>query len=146
VTAAHTRAGAAAPLHFVDPRRFKANAREAVDDAQLRISFRAAMDFLQARRASHFGDGAAFEALRRVGESIRRYSLAKLPELLEQLEARLVERGVQVHWARTPDEANEIFLALARRHGATQMVKGTRSPASRRWSSASSTCCRCSRC
>ena len=124
MTAAHTRASAAAPIHFVDPRRFKANSREAVNDSHLRASFRSAMDFLQARRASHFGDAAAFEALRRVGESIRRYSLAKLPELLEQLEARLVERGVQVHWAQTPAQANAIFLALARRQGATRMVKG----------------------
>ena len=32
-----------APLHFVDPRRFKENAREAVNDAHLRASFRSAM-------------------------------------------------------------------------------------------------------
>jgi len=115
---------AAAPLHFVDPRHFKANTREAVDDAHLRASFRSAMDFLQSRRASHFGDAQSFEQLRRVGEAIRRYSLARLPDLLEQLEQKLVERGVQVHWAATPEQANAIFLALARAHGAKGMIKG----------------------
>lgn len=113
-----------APLHFVDPRRFKASTRAAVDDAHLRESFRSAMDFLQARRASHFGDGDSFERLRRVGESIRQYNLSKLPELLEQLDTSLTALGVGVHWAATPEEANAIFLALARRHGAKGMVKG----------------------
>ena len=115
---------ATAPLHFVDPRRFKDHSRVAVGDAHLRRSFRSAMDFLQARRAAHFGDADTFEPLRRVGEAIRRYSLARLPELLEQLERNLVARGVQVHWARTPDEANEIFLRLARACDADRMVKG----------------------
>ena len=112
------------PLQFVDPRRFKAATREAVDDAHLRASFRSAMDFLQARRAVHFADVGAFERLRRVGESIRRHALSRLPDLLEQLEAKLVERGVQVHWAATPEDANGIFLAIARAHGAAGMIKG----------------------
>jgi L-lactate dehydrogenase complex protein LldF len=47
------------------------------------------MDFLQAKRAAHFGDAAGFDALRRVGEAIRRYSLSRLPDLLERLEQRL---------------------------------------------------------
>ncbi|WP_157119003.1 LutB/LldF family L-lactate oxidation iron-sulfur protein [Azohydromonas lata] len=117
-------AAAEAPMHFVDPRAFKTRTREAVDDAHLRRSFRSAMDFLQAKRASHFGDHASFDALRHVGEAIRRYSLSKLPDLLERLEQRLTERGVKVHWASTPDEANAIFLALARAHGADRMIKG----------------------
>ena len=113
-----------APLQFVDPRRFKANSQVSVDDPHLRRSFRSAMDFLQSRRASHFVDAATFEPLRAVGESIRQHSLARLPELLEQLEQRLVALGVQVHWAATPEEANAIFLAIARAHGAKRMVKG----------------------
>ena len=45
-----------APLQFVDPRQFKANTQVAVDDAHLRSSFRSAMDFVQSKRAAHFGD------------------------------------------------------------------------------------------
>ncbi len=113
-----------APLQFVDPRQFKARSQVAVDDEHLRRSFRSAMDFLQGKRAAHFGDAPAFDSLRQVGEAIRQYSLSRLPELLERLEQSLTERGVQVHWASTPDEANAIFLAIARRHGATRMIKG----------------------
>jgi L-lactate dehydrogenase complex protein LldF len=113
-----------APLHFVDPRQFKANTRVAVDDAHLRRSFRSAMDFLQAKRAGHFADRVTFESLRGVGEAIRQYSLSKLPDLLEQLEANLSARGVQVHWAQTPAEANAIFLQIAQAHGAGSMIKG----------------------
>ncbi len=113
-----------APLHFVDPRRFKASTQAAVSDAHLRASFRRAMDFLQQRRAAHFGDREAFEALRATGEAIRRHALAHLPDLLERLEARLVANGVQVHWARDAAEANAIFGAIARAAGATMMAKG----------------------
>ncbi len=112
------------PLHFVDPRHFKHNTQAAVDDGDLRRSFRSAMDFLQNRRAAHFSDRAGFERLRAVGESIRQYSLSRLPDLLEQLERRLGERGVLVHWADTPEQANAIFLELARLHGADRMIKG----------------------
>lgn len=122
--APHAGAVAEATLNFVDPRRFKANTQVAVDDPHLRRSFRSAMDFLQAKRAAHFSDSAAFETLRGVGEAIRQYSLSRLPELLERLEQRLTERGVQVHWASTPEKANAIFLALGRRHGAKGMIKG----------------------
>ncbi|HET8748858.1 MAG TPA: LutB/LldF family L-lactate oxidation iron-sulfur protein [Ramlibacter sp.] len=113
-----------APLHFVDPRRFKENAHAAVNDAHLRASFRGAMDFLQAKRASHFSEADTFEPLRHVGEAIRRYSLSRLPELLERLERNLLANGVQVHWASTPAEANAIFLAIARDAGARRLVKG----------------------
>lgn len=119
-----SQASPEAPLHFVDPRRFKESTQAAVRDAGLRRSFRGAMDYLQSRRAAHFGDPAAFDELRRVGEAIRRYSLSRLPDLLEQLERKLTALGVQVHWAETPAQANAIFLALARQHGATGMVKG----------------------
>ena len=117
-------AGSQASLTFVDPRHFKANTRSAVEDGDLRRSFRSAMDFLQGKRAAHFGDTAEFERLRKVGEAIRQYSLSRLPELLEQLDEKLTQRGVTVHWASTPEEANRIFLEIAQANGADRMIKG----------------------
>ncbi len=114
----------ATPMHFVPSADFKARARAALDDPKLRSSFRGAMDFLQNKRAIQFPDGDELQALRDLGEAVRQHSLAHLPELLEQLEAKLTEAGVQVHWAQTPDEANAIIAGIAQRHGARSVIKG----------------------
>jgi L-lactate dehydrogenase complex protein LldF len=94
-------------LHFVPPGDFKARARAALDDPDLRASFRGAMDFLQTKRASQFPDDAEREALRDLGEAIRQHALARLPELLQQLEANLVARGDAIAGTstRNADEA-----------------------------------------
>ncbi|ESJ16592.1 (Fe-S)-binding protein [Cupriavidus sp. HPC(L)] len=114
----------ATPMHFVPSADFKARARAALDDAKLRSSFRGAMDFLQNKRAVQFPDGDELQALRDLGEAVRQHALAHLPQLLEQLEAKLTEVGVQVHWAQTPDEANAIIADIAERHGARSVIKG----------------------
>ncbi|MDA0190544.1 MAG: LutB/LldF family L-lactate oxidation iron-sulfur protein [Proteobacteria bacterium] len=112
------------PLQFVPAEEFKARTRAATDDAHLRQSFRSAMDFLMAKRAAQFPDDGALQRQRETAEAIRRYSLARLPELLEQLERRLTANGVHVHWAENGDEANAIIIDIARRHSAKLMVKG----------------------
>jgi L-lactate dehydrogenase complex protein LldF len=113
-----------APATPMRPQAFKAKARAALRDEHLRSSFRGAMDFLVERRAVHFQDLQAFERLRRVGAAVRQHALAHLPDLLEMLEARLTQQGVQVHWAQTPEDANRICLDIARRHQAELIVKG----------------------
>ena len=45
------------------------------------------MDFLMAKRAAQFPDHNELEALRSLGETVRQRCLAKLPQLLETLEA-----------------------------------------------------------
>lgn len=107
-----------------DPRAFKDNSLIVLADPVLRRSFRGAMDFLTDKRALQFPDEHAFGKLRALGESIRKHALSKLPDLLDRLEARLSERGVQVHWAQNADDANRIFLQIAQRHDARLMVKG----------------------
>ncbi|HEX7804049.1 MAG TPA: LutB/LldF family L-lactate oxidation iron-sulfur protein [Pseudoxanthomonas sp.] len=109
---------------IADPRAFKDNAHIVLADPVLRRSFRGAMDFLTDKRAAQFPDDEAFERLRTLGASIRKHALSKLPDLLEQLEAQLIGRGVQVHWAADADDANRIFLQIAQRHEARLMVKG----------------------
>ncbi len=113
-----------APLRYVPASDFKKRTFAATQDAHLRGSFRSAMDFLMAKRALQFPDQSAFEALRALGEAVRRYSLSRLPELLVQLEENLTKNGVRVHWAENADEANAIFLGIARQHGATRLIKG----------------------
>ena len=109
-------------IHPVDD--FKQRSLEVLKDPAQRKNFRGAMDFLQSKRKGQFPDPEERESLRELGAAIRRYSLAHLPRLLEQLETNLTAQGVQVHWAQTPAEANDIALTIARRTGAKSIVKG----------------------
>lgn len=111
-------------VHFKPAENFRARAQAVVDDPFLRQSFRGAMDFLMQKRAAQFPDSAELESLRSLGESIRQYNLARLPELLVQLEDKLTGNGIRVHWAQTPSEANAIILGIIQAHGAHKMVKG----------------------
>lgn len=103
---------------------FKQNAAGALADASLRRSLRTAMDGLIAKRQAVFPDNSELQALRDLGEHIRQYSLSRLPELLVELETRLTERGVTVHWAQTPQEACEIIHGIIQTHSGRLVVKG----------------------
>src|ERR1017187_10410905 len=91
---------------------FHASSSKALLDPSLRANFRRAMDGLMAKRAAQFPDPAEWEALRSLAASIRARTLAKLPELLDALEARCTANGIRVHWAETVDDANEIVLGI----------------------------------
>lgn len=103
---------------------FKDRTRHVLNDPGQRQNFRGAMDFLQGKRRAQFPDAEELQGLRELGSQIRRYSLANLPRLLEQLEAKLTANGVQVYWAQTPDEANAIALKIAQRVQAKRIIKG----------------------
>ncbi len=103
---------------------FKARSHTAVNDPGQRKNFRGAMDFLQEKRRGQFPDKDELAGLRLLGESIRRYSLSRLPQLLEQLENNLTANGIQVHWAENAAEANAIALGIARKHKARTIAKG----------------------
>ena len=103
---------------------FKQRSRGVLDDPAQRQNFRSAMDYLQGKRRYQFSDPAEREGLRELGAQIRRYSLAHLPRLLEQLEAKLTRNGIQVHWAQTPLEANTIALQIAQQAQAKTIIKG----------------------
>ncbi len=111
-------------LHFMPSAGFRARAKDVVENPFLRQSFRGAMDFLMTKRAAQFPDPEELESLRSLGERIRQYNLAKLPELLETLETNLTRNGIKVHWAETPEEANAIILGICQKHSAKLMVKG----------------------
>ena len=64
-----------------------------------------------------------WEQLRSAGSALKQDVLARLPELLEELEANVVARGGHVHWARDAAEANHIITGLVRARGADEVVK-----------------------
>jgi len=103
---------------------FHARVDKALNNPQLRRNLRSAMDGLIEKRAAAFPDPIELNELRSLGNQRRANALAKLPELLEQLEANCQKNGIHVHWAKTTEEANQIVLEIMQRHKATRMVKG----------------------
>lgn len=103
---------------------FKKNIGEALANDQLRGNLRFAMDTMTEKRRAVFDDPVHLEKLREQGNNIRLRSLAKLPELLGQLEKKCLENGIQVHWASTVSDANNIVLDILKQHDAKKVVKG----------------------
>ena len=111
-------------IQFEAAARFNERSRAAVSDPAQRKNFRSAMDFLQSKRLAQFPDPDELAGLRDLGEAIRKYSLARLPQLLEQLETKLTANGIQVHWAENAEQANAVAIAIAERVDAKSIVKG----------------------
>ena len=91
---------------------FRGRAEEALGDWQLRNNFRVAMDSLMSKRANAFPDADEREGLRELGNRIKAGALSRLPDLLEQLEQKLTENGVKVHWAETIEAVSYTHLTL----------------------------------
>ena len=104
-------------------RPFPVAAREALGDSRLRRNLAHATSTIRAKRAHVVDEVPDWEALREAGSAIKADTLARLPELLEQLEANVTARGGVVHWARDAAEANAIVTGLVRSTGADEVVK-----------------------
>ncbi len=103
---------------------FHARIDQALHDTQARHNFRIAMDGLMEKRAAVLSDPGELEYLRDQCAAVRAYSLAHLPDLLEQLEAKMTENGIQVHWAEDGEQANHIIHKILQQAGAKTVVKG----------------------
>ena len=110
------------PLH--ETSTFKERVHKDLNNHQLRKNLRGAMDFLVERRRLQFTDDDELTQLRDQGQQIRQNALSKLPDLLEQLEQQCTENGIQVHWAETTGQANQIVLDIAQKHQAKKIIKG----------------------
>jgi len=67
--------------------------------------------------------GERYDALRRHAGAIKQHTLDHLDAYLERFIARARESGAIVHAAATAAQANEVCLAVARRHGCRLCVK-----------------------
>jgi L-lactate dehydrogenase complex protein LldF len=108
---------------FVGMPSFPAAAREALGDAQLRANLARATSTIRAKRAAVVAEVEDWEALRDRAAQIKDATLANLDRHLLELESALTARGAQVHWARTAEEASQVVIDVARRHGFVDLVK-----------------------
>ena len=99
-------------IHVETEVLFRHSAAKALLDPQLRANFRRAMDGLVSKRRAQFPDPDDLQDLRHLSTAIRSRSLLCLPELLEQLEATCTKNGIQVHWAETCEQGNELILGI----------------------------------
>ena len=104
--------------------QFKKDTFSALNNPQLRGNFKRAMSGLMKKRIAVFPDDQEFHQLSEIGRSTRTNGLQKLPELLQQLESNCSKNGIQVFWAETVDQANQLVLEIAQRHNAKSVVKG----------------------
>lgn len=102
---------------------FPKAARSALDNSQLRRNIGHATHTIRAKRLGAIRECADWEELRAAGSALKQDVLARLPELLDELERNVTARGGVVHWARDADEANRIVAELVRATGADEVVK-----------------------
>lgn len=105
-------------------RGFRDNVTRDLANNELRSNFRGAMDYLMDKRKAAFCEETELETLRIQCQQIKQRCLAKLPILLEQLEDKLTQNGIKVHWAETTTQANEIIAQLIEAKKGKSVVKG----------------------
>jgi L-lactate dehydrogenase complex protein LldF len=102
---------------------FPEAARVALADEQLRRNLRRATTTIRTKRARAIAERDDWEELRLAGAAIKDDVLARLPDLLVELEANATSAGGTVHWARDAAEANAIVASIVKAAGATEVVK-----------------------
>lgn len=98
-------------------------ARGALANSQLRRNIGHATQTIRGKRLRAVAECDDWEDLRAAGSALKQDVMARLPELLEQLERNVTARGGVVHWARDADEANQIVTELIRATGSDEVVK-----------------------
>ncbi|OBB32949.1 iron-sulfur cluster-binding protein [Mycolicibacterium peregrinum] len=102
---------------------FPKAARTALADSQLRHNIGHATHTIRTKRLAAVAECDDWEQLRAAGSALKQDVMARLPELLEQLESNVTRRGGVVHWARDGEEANRIVADLIRATGSDEVVK-----------------------
>ncbi|MFD0816958.1 lactate utilization protein B, partial [Micromonospora zhanjiangensis] len=109
--------------HLRGDEPFPAAARRGLADPQLRRNLGHATTTIRAKSAAVIDEVPDWQQLRAAGRAIKADTMARLPELLEQLEAAVVRAGGTVHWAVDAVAANRIVTDLIRATGAHRVMK-----------------------
>jgi len=103
---------------------FQKEALSALNNKQLRRNFKKATTGLMEKRKSVFQDDDEWEKLRDFGHLVKTNALAKLPDLLLELEENCIKNGIQVHWSESLESANQKVLEIALQNEVRSVIKG----------------------
>nr|WP_206037892.1 LutB/LldF family L-lactate oxidation iron-sulfur protein [Rhodococcus sp. HNM0569] len=92
-------------------------------DTQMRRNVGHATHTIRTKRLRAVAECPDWEELRAAGSAIKADVMARLPELLRQLEENVTARGGVVHWARDAAEANDIIEGIVVATGSDEVVK-----------------------
>ena len=109
--------------HLRGDRPFPAAARTALANDQLRRNLRHATTTIRGKSGRVIAELPDWQHLRDAGSALKADTMARLPELLEQLEDRVTAAGGVVHWAADANEANAIVTGLVRATGHRRVIK-----------------------
>ncbi len=82
-----------------------------------------ALWFVRLKRDLQAASIPEWEALRDTAAAIKRHTLSRIADYLEQFESNAGMNGIQVHWARDAAEHNEIVHRILADRGITRLVK-----------------------
>ena len=102
---------------------FPEAAHRELGNVQLRANLGNATSTIRAKRARVVDELPDWEELRDAGSAIKADVMANLDTYLLQFEQALTAAGATVHWARDGDEACAVVAEVARKHGASEVVK-----------------------
>ncbi|RSM68577.1 (4Fe-4S)-binding protein [Actinoplanes sp. ATCC 53533] len=102
---------------------FPAAAHKALGNAQLRRNLGHATATIRAKSGAVIDELPDWQELRTAGSALKADTMARLPELLLQLEENVTAAGGVVHWAADANEANRIVAELVRATGEDRVIK-----------------------
>ena len=103
--------------------QFKARAGQKLADQRLQQNLKKLSTKFVTGRAAAIAALDGFEDIRDAAVSRRNVALSTLDVWLERFEAEAQRRGTTVLWAQTPQDAADLVVQIARRHGCTQAIK-----------------------
>ena len=109
--------------HLRGDEPFPAAARIALANDQLRRNLRHATTTIRGKSGRVVAELPDWQELRAAGSALKADTMARLPELLEQLEERVTAAGGVVHWAADAHEADAIVTRLVRATGHDRVIK-----------------------
>lgn len=103
--------------------QFKARAGQKLADQRLQQNLKKLSTKFVNGRAAAIAALDGFEDIRDAAVRRRNLALNTLDVWLERFEAEAQRRGTTVLWAQTPQEAADLVVQIARKHGCTQAIK-----------------------